>query len=173
MLVSQIDLLGLSSPYKANNLNYISYRSSTPYIQEEREREREREMASRTSQAALLNHHQQQQPLGLFENQEGEGCNTQMDFFPFPQNVTFSSLPLVGHQSLKGGLSSASIASDDAPSTTTLSETLVPRPSLTPPLRHKQDHIITTSSEFGGGGGGGGGPHGHLISLQRSNANLW
>ncbi|KAM0976349.1 hypothetical protein FF1_019323 [Malus domestica] len=131
-------------------------------------------MASRTSQAAILNHHHHQQPLGLFENQEGEGCNTQTDFFPFPQNLTFSSLPLVGHQSLKGGLSTASIASDDAPSTTTLSETLVPRPSLTPPLRHKQDHNITTSSEFGGGGGGGGGgPHGHLLSLQRSTANLW
>ncbi|CAN6567683.1 unnamed protein product [Malus baccata var. baccata] len=127
-------------------------------------------MASRTSQAAILN--QQQQQLGLFENQEGEGCNTQMGFFPFPPNLTFSSLPFLGHQSLKGGFSTASIASDDAPSTTTLSETLVPRPSLTPsPLRHKQDHnFTTTSSEFGGGGGGA---HAHLLSLQRSTANLW
>ncbi|KAI5324226.1 hypothetical protein L3X38_033299 [Prunus dulcis] len=99
-------------------------------------------MASTTSQAML---NQQQ---GLFENEEGS--NAQMGFFSIPPNLNFSSLG-----SLKA------FGSSSIPSSTNLSETLLP--SLTP-LKHREDHSITTSSDFGGS---------QLLSLQRSTANLW
>ena len=111
----------------------------------ERERERDREMAA-TSQATL---NQQ----ALFEDQE---MPTQMGFFSFSPHLTYPQSASC-HQSLKGFIIPPSLAAD-APSTTNLTETLLLSSATN---KQRED---TIASDFGGP---------HLLSLQRSGANLW
>eukprot|EP00258_Populus_trichocarpa_P040351 XP_024456370.1 probable WRKY transcription factor 13 [Populus trichocarpa] len=99
-----------------------------------------------TSQATL-----NQQPL--FEDQE---MPTQMGFFSFPPHLTYPQSASC-HQSLKGFIIPPSLAAD-APSTTNLTETL-----LLSSVTNKQRED-TIASDLGGP---------HLLSLQRSSANLW
>lgn len=98
-------------------------------------------------QATVLN----QQPL--FEDQE---MPTQMGFFSFPPHLTYPQSASC-HQSLKGFIIPPSLAAD-APSTTNLTETL-----LLSSVTNKQRED-TIASDLGGP---------HLLSLQRSSANLW
>jgi hypothetical protein len=98
-------------------------------------------------QATVLN----QQPL--FEDQE---MPTQMGFFSFPSHLTYPQLGSC-HQSSKGFIIPPSLAAD-APSTTNIAETL-----LLSSATHKQKEG-TFASDLGGP---------HLLSLQRSRANLW
>lgn len=110
---------------------------------------------------------------GLFEDQE---AHPQVGFFSFPPNMTLSAPPLMGsnchHQSLKTFTTTipCSLASDALPnSNIRLSETLLSSlsTSTTTPLKHRdhqQDHIANSDHNFGGP---------HLLSLQRSSANLW
>ncbi|KDP35281.1 hypothetical protein JCGZ_09440 [Jatropha curcas] len=106
---------------------------------------------------------------GLFEEQE---MPTQMGFFSFPQNLTFAQMGNC-HQSLKaaGGLISVTphhshnsvSGSTDAPSSTTttnLTEALLFSAAATAANKQRDD----LTSNFGGP---------HLLSLQRSSANLW
>ncbi|KAL3591670.1 hypothetical protein D5086_010310 [Populus alba] len=99
-----------------------------------------------TSQATL-----NQQPL--FEDQE---MPTQMGFFSFPPHLTYPQSASC-HQSLKGFIIPPSLAAD-APSTTNLTETLLLSSATN---KQRED---TIASDFGGP---------HLLSLQRSGANLW
>ena len=93
-----------------------------------------------------------QQPL--FEDQE---VPPQMGFFSFPQHLTYPQLGSC-HQSFKGFIIPPPSLAADAPTTTNLAETL-PLSSST----HKQREG-TIASDLGGP---------HLLSLQRSHANLW
>ncbi|KAJ6918963.1 WRKY transcription factor 13 [Populus alba x Populus x berolinensis] len=100
-----------------------------------------------TSQATL-----NQQPL--FEDQE---MPTQMGFFSFPPQYLTYPQSASCHQSLKGFIIPPSLAAD-APSTTNLTETLLLSSATN---KQRED---TIASDFGGP---------HLLSLQRSSANLW
>ncbi|KAH7565940.1 hypothetical protein JRO89_XS08G0042100 [Xanthoceras sorbifolium] len=111
---------------------------------------------SSTSQLAMLNQ-------GMFEDQAE--MPSQMGFLPFPQNlITFP--PLGCHQySLKAFNLPPSLVADQqhhhdhhVPSTTNLTETLLSSTTL---KQREDDHI---ASDLGGA---------HLLSLQRSSANLW
>lgn len=110
--------------------------------------DRSREMAA-TSQATL------NQPQPLFEDQE---MPPQMGFFSFPsQYLTYPQLASC-HQSLRGFIIPPSLAVD-APCTTNLTETL-----LLSSATNKQREEDTIASDLEGP---------HLLSLQRSSANLW
>ncbi|KAF2284299.1 hypothetical protein GH714_020320 [Hevea brasiliensis] len=97
-----------------------------------------------SSSQAMLNQ-------GLFEEQE---MPTQMGFFSFAPHSTFPQLDSC-HQSLKGFTIPHSLVAD-APSTANLTETLLSSAAA------KQREDMTAYL---------GGPH--LLSLQRSSANLW
>lgn len=106
-----------------------------------------------TSQASL----NQLQPL--FE--DIQEMPTQMGFFPYPPHMTYPQLGSC-HQSFKGFIiPPPSLAADHhAPSTANLTETLVSSATT-----HKQrDDQDTVASDLGGP---------HVLSLQRSSANLW
>ncbi|KAJ6740705.1 WRKY TRANSCRIPTION FACTOR 13-RELATED [Salix purpurea] len=101
------------------------------------------------SQASTLNQQ------ALFEDQE---VPAQMaGFFSFPAHLTYPQLGSC-HQSFKGFIIPPSLAAD-APTTTSLAETL-PLSSAT----HNKQREGTIASDLGGP---------HLLSLQRSHANLW
>lgn len=88
---------------------------------------------------------------GLFEEQE---MPTQMGFFSFAPHLNFPQLGSC-HQSLKSFTIPHSLVAD-APSTANLAETLISSAAA------KQREDVTAYL---------GGPH--LLSLQRSSANLW